>query len=409
MESKFAKYTQYKESDYLFKKYKGFSTKAIHAGQEPEKVHGSVITPIHMTSTFILDTPTKLHGDYLYTRWGNPTSTALDQALAACEFGKYCIAFSSGSAAMVGVLHTLKVGDHLIAFDDLYGGTNSYLRNFTQKQHGVNVEFIDLTNLENLKKSLKESTKLIWIETPSNPTMKLVDIEEACKIAHTFNKSIKVVVDNTFASPYLQSPLLLGADIVVHSLTKYVSGHSDLVMGAAITNEEELYKNLQMCAKSVGGNPSPFDSFLALRGLKSLECRMKQHCYNAYCIAHFLRSNKHVEKVLYPGFEDHPQNALCKKQMRGYGGMISIVIKGGAQQTEKFCTSLKLFKLAVSLGGVESLINVPKTMTHANLLPEQQKLLGITDTFIRLSIGIEEVEDLLEDLDNALKLTYESK
>eukprot|EP00825_Cyclidium_porcatum_P006234 TRINITY_DN1307_c0_g1_i1.p1 TRINITY_DN1307_c0_g1~~TRINITY_DN1307_c0_g1_i1.p1 ORF type:complete len:362 (-),score=66.69 TRINITY_DN1307_c0_g1_i1:283-1368(-) len=360
-----------------------------------------------MSSTYVLKTPKQLYSKYLYTRMGNPTRTALEECLAALEHGKFAIACSSGCSAMTSVLHTLSVGDHMISMDDIYGGTTNYLMNYTIKKHSVDVDFVDMTDVNLFKSKLKKNTKLIWIESPTNPTMKIVDIEAIIKCTREFNKDIRIVVDNTFSSPYLQNPLLMGADIVVHSLTKYVGGHSDIIMGAVVCNDEKIHEEIHYAAKSLGANPSPFDCYLAIRGVKSLEARMKVHCKNAYALANFFSEHKAVEKVLFPGLDTNPYHGLMKKQMKGCGGMISIVIKGGEEAANKFCANSHIFALAVSLGGVESLLNVPKTMTHKPVPEETLNKLGITSSFIRISVGIESIEDLIADMDNALNKSQE--
>ncbi|MGK9124097.1 cystathionine gamma-synthase [Olivibacter sp. SA151] len=376
-----------------------FATKAIHAGQHPDPTTGAVMTPIYQTSTYWQQSPGE-HKGYEYSRGTNPTRKALEECIAALENAKYGLAFSSGMAATDTVLRLLKPGDEVITGNDLYGG--SY-RIFTKvfEKFGIKFHFVDFTRPETIRSYLNDRTKLIWIETPTNPTMQIVDIEAVGLIAK--EAGVLYVVDNTFASPYLQNPIDLGADIVMHSVTKYIAGHSDVVMGALVTNNEELYKQLFFYYNACGGTPGPQDSFLALRGIKTLHLRMKAHCENGRQIAQFLRNHPRIEKVYWPGFEDHPNHEVAKKQMRDFGGMISIVLKDASlQDTFKVASSFKVFSLAESLGGVESLINHPATMTHGSIPKEIREKVGVVDNLIRISVGVEDIEDLLKDLEQAL-------
>ncbi len=376
-----------------------FGTKAIHAGLEPDPTTGAIMTPIYQTSTYVQESPGTNKG-YGYARGKNPTRVALEKNIAALEDGKHAICFSSGMGATDAVIKLLLPGDEVITGDDLYGG--SY-RMFTKifANYGIKFHFINLTDASNIEKYVNEKTKLIWIETPTNPTMQIVDIEACAKIAKKHN--ILLTVDNTFASPYLQNPLHLGADIVMHSVTKYLGGHSDVVMGALITNDDKLHERLYFILNSCGANPGPMDSFLVLRGIKTLHIRMERHCFNGRKIAEFLKTHPRIEKIYWPGFEDHPNHAIAKKQMKDFGGMISIVLKGASlEDTFKIASSFKVFSLAESLGGVESLIDHPSTMTHASIPKAERERVGVVDNLLRLSVGIEDVEDLIDDLKQAL-------
>jgi cystathionine gamma-lyase len=376
-----------------------FATKAIHAGQEPDPTTGAVMTPIYQTSTYWQKSPGENKG-YEYSRGTNPTRRALEDCLAALENAKYGLAFSSGMGATDAVMKLLMPGDEVITGNDLYGG--SY-RIFTKvyANYGIKFHFIDLANPENIHKYTNDKTKLIWIETPTNPMMQIVDIEAVSKIAKS--KNITLAVDNTFASPYLQNPIDLGADIVMHSVTKYIGGHSDVVMGALLTSDEDLYKRLWFIYNACGATPGPQDSFLVLRGIKTLHLRMKAHCENGEKVAQFLKNHPKIEKIYWPGFEDHPNHAVAKKQMRGFGGMISIVLKNAdLAETFRISGSFKVFTLAESLGGVESLINHPASMTHGSVPKEEREKVGVVDNLLRLSIGVEDIDDLIEDLKSAL-------
>ncbi len=377
-----------------------FATKAIHAGQEPDPTTGAVMTPIYQTSTYWQESPGK-HKGYAYARGKNPTRTALENCLAALENAAHGLCFSSGMGATDAVIKLLLPGDEVITGNDLYGGT---YRMFTKiyEPMGIKFHFIDLSDPNNIKNYINSNTKLIWIETPTNPTMQIVDIEACAAIAKS--NGLTLAVDNTFASPYLQNPIDLGADIVMHSVTKYLGGHSDVVMGALITDNKELYDRLAFIHNSCGATPGPQDSFLVLRGIKTLHLRMKAHCENGEKIAHYLRNHPAIEKVYWPGFTDHPNHEVAKKQMRGFGGMISIVLKGAdLDKTFRIASAFSVFTLAESLGGVESLINHPATMTHASIPKAEREKAGVVDNLLRISVGVEDVDDLLADLEQALK------
>jgi len=374
-----------------------FNTRAIHAGQSPDPSTGAIMTPVYLTSTYVQESP-GVHKGWEYSRTHNPTRKAYEDCIASLENGKYGFAFASGCAATTTVMHLLNSGDHVIAMDDMYGGT---FRLFDKvlKHHGLSFSFVDLTDVKNIEKSIQPTTKMIWIETPTNPTLKLADIKKISEIAA--QKNILVVVDNTFMSPYFQRPLDLGANIVVHSATKYIGGHSDVVGGVAVTSDQKIAERLAFLSNSMGGVQGAFDSFLALRSLKTLPLRMKAHAENAQQIAEYLEKHPLVEKIIYPGLKSHPQHELAKQQMSGFGGMITFFIKGGMDAARKFLESVEIFALAESLGGVESLIEHPAIMTHASVPPEQRKALGIDDSLIRLSVGVEDLTDLLADLDQA--------
>ena len=375
------------------------ATKYVHAGAGPDPGTGAIMTPIYQTSTYVQEAPGKNKG-YEYARSQNPTRTALEKAFAEIENGTYALAFSSGVAATDAVVKLLKAGDEVIAANDLYGGT---YRLFTQVFEKFNLKFhyTDMHQAENIRNLINKNTKLIWIETPTNPLMNIVDIAAISAIAKEHN--ILVAVDNTFATPYLQNPLDLGADIVMHSVTKYLGGHSDLIQGALMMNDPELRAKLYMIQKSCGAVPGPMDCFLVLRGIKTLYIRMQRHCENGKKIAHWLRQHSKVAKVYWPGFEDHPNYAIAKKQMRDFGGMLSFELKNDSvEEATRVLSSTKLFSLAESLGGVESLINHPATMTHASIPRAERIKNGLTDSLIRLSVGIEDADDLIEDLKKAI-------
>ncbi|MDQ3109669.1 MAG: cystathionine gamma-synthase [Bacteroidota bacterium] len=377
----------------------GFGTNAIHAGQEPDPSTGAIMTPIYQTSTYVQESPGTNKG-YGYARGKNPTRVALEGCLAALEGAKYGLCFSSGMGSMDAVIKLLRPGDEVITGDDLYGG--SY-RMFTKvfANYGIKFHFINMTDASNIRKYVNANTKLLWVETPTNPTMQIIDLAACAEIA----KEHKIIfaVDNTFASPYLQNPLALGADIVMHSVTKYLGGHSDVVMGALLLNDKTLYEQLYFILNSCGANPGPMDSFLVLRGLKTLHIRMERHCFNGKKVAEFLKGHPKIEKIYWPGFTDHPNHEIAKKQMRDFGGMISIVLKNAdLKETFRIASSFKVFSLAESLGGVESLINHPATMTHASIPKEERERVGVVDNLLRLSVGIEDIEDLLGDLEQAL-------
>lgn len=376
-----------------------FSTRAIHAGQHPDPTTGAIMTPVYLTSTYVQESP-GVHKGWEYSRTHNPTRKAYEDCLANLESAKFGFAFASGCAATTTILHLLKKGDHVVAMDDMYGGTYRLFDKVLQND-GFEFSYADLTQAENFLKVIKPNTRMVWLETPTNPTLKLTDISAITKIAK--DKNILVVVDNTFMSPYFQRPIELGADIVVHSATKYIGGHSDMVGGVAATNDAKIAEKLAFLSNSMGSIQGPFDSFLALRSLKTLPIRMKAHAENAMKVAEFLETHKAVEKVVYPGLKSHPQFELAKKQMNGFGGMITFFIKGGLPASRKFLESVKVFSLAESLGGVESLIEHPAIMTHASVPADQRKKLGIDDSLIRLSVGIEDLDDLIADLKQAFE------
>lgn len=375
-----------------------FATKAIHAGVHPDPTTGAIMTPIYQTSTYVQASPGD-HKGYEYSRTQNPTRNALQNALAALENGKHGLTFASGMAATDAISKLLKPGDEVISTDDLYGG--SY-RIFTKvfEQYGIVFHFVDMGNLENVKAKINSKTKLIWAETPTNPTLKIIDIEGLSNLAKSENALL--AVDNTFASPYLQNPLDLGADLVVHSVTKYIGGHSDVVMGAIVLNDDELQEKLAFIQNSCGGVCGPMDSFLVLRGIKTLHLRMKAHCENGKKIAAYLVNHPKVDKVYYPGLPNHPGHEIAKKQMRDFGGMMSFTLKNDSLElAQKMASSTKLFVLAESLGGVESLMGHPASMTHASIPKAEREKAGVVDGLLRLSVGIEDAEDLIDDLEQA--------
>lgn len=376
-----------------------FATKAIHAGQQADPTTGAVMTPIYQTSTYQQKAPGD-HKGFEYSRGTNPTRKALEDCMAALENGNFGLAFSSGMAATDCVLRLLKPGDEVVTGDDLYGG--SY-RIFTKvyEPMGIKFTFVDTSDVEAVRGAITDKTKLIWVETPTNPTLKLADIAAIAEV--TKENKVLYVVDNTFASPYLQNPLDLGADIVMHSVTKYLGGHSDVVMGALLMNDEDLYKQLWFYYNACGGTPGPQDAFLVLRGIKTLHLRMKAHCENGRKVAEYLKDHPKVEKIYWPGFTDHPGHEIAKKQMRDFGGMVSIVLKGAdLKETFRIASQFKVFTLAESLGGVESLINHPATMTHGSIPKEAREKVGVVDNLLRLSVGVEDAEDLIADLEQAL-------
>ncbi len=376
-----------------------FGTKALHAGIEPDPTTGAIMTPIYQTSTYVQEYPGK-HKGYAYARGKNPTRTQLENNLAALENGQHALAFSSGMGATDAVIKLLKPGDEVITGDDIYGG--SY-RMFSKiyEPFGIKFHYIDLYDAANLNKYINANTKLIWAETPTNPTLKIVDIKAVSDIAKKHN--ILFALDNTFASPYLQNPLDLGADIVMHSATKYLGGHSDVVMGALITNDKALYERLAFILNSCGANPGPMDCFLVIRGIKTLHLRMKAHCENGKVIAHYLRNHPKIGKVYWPGFEDAAGHEVAKKQMRDFGGMVSFTLKGDDfEAAMRFATNVEIFTLAESLGGVESLVNHPASMTHASIPKAEREKSGVVDGLLRLSVGVEDIEDLLADVEQAL-------
>ena len=378
-----------------------FATKAIHSGQEPDSATGAVIVPIYATSTYAQESPGQFKG-FDYSRTANPTRQSLEECMADLEGGGKAFAFASGMAATATVLELLDSGDHVISMDDLYGGTYRLFENVRKRSSNLEFSFVDLSNIETLKESLKPNTKMIWVESPSNPLLKVVDLKRVSEFAKENN--LLCVCDNTFCSPFVQRPLDLGFDIVVHSATKYLNGHSDVVGGMAICSEAniDLAERLGFLSNSVGSIMSPFDSFLVLRSLKTLSLRMQQHSESASEIANFLDAHGSVEKVYYPGLPGHINHEVAASQMNGFGGMISVVIKGGLESATRFLENTKLFTLAESLGGVESLIEHPAIMTHASIPKEIRERLGIVDGLVRLSVGIEAVEDLKGDLEYAL-------
>lgn len=379
------------------------NTRVIHGGLKPDPLTGAVMTPIYATSTYVQQSPGQ-HKGYEYSRTHNPTRKAYEDCVANLESGLQGFAFSSGMAAIATVLELLNTGDHVIAVNDLYGGSYRLFEKVRTRSAGLKFSFVDLTDLDNISfdNIITKNTKLIWVETPTNPLLKLVDLEKISRIAKQYN--LLLVVDNTFASPILQRPLELGADIVVHSATKYLNGHSDIIGGVAVVNDKALCEQMGFLQNSIGAIAGPFDAFLALRGLKTLALRMQRHCENAQELAHWLEKHPAISKVIYPGLNSHPQHALAKKQMSGlFGGMISIVLKKDLAGTLKFLEHCEIFSLAESLGGVESLIEHPAIMTHASIPVKTREQLGITDNFVRLSVGIESIEDLKKDIQNGLK------
>jgi cystathionine gamma-lyase len=377
-----------------------FATKAIHAGQEPDPTTGAIMTPIYQTSTYVQSAPGK-HKGYEYSRTHNPTRKALEQNLAALEDGKHGLCFSSGMAAEDCIIKLLSPGDEVISTNDLYGG--SY-RLFTKifANYGIKFHFIPMANASDVAKLVNKNTKLIWVETPTNPMLNIIDIKAVAEVAKKNN--VLLGVDNTFASPYLQNPLNLGADIVVHSVTKYLGGHSDVVMGAIVCNDDKLAERLAFIQNSCGGIPSPHDCFLVLRGTKTLHIRMDRHCENGIKVAEYLKTHPKVNKIYWPGFPTHPNHDVAKKQMRGFGGMMSFTLKEDKlEAAHKVLSKFKIFSLAESLGGVESLCGHPASMTHASIPKEEREKTGVVDSLIRLSVGIEDADDLIADLKQALE------
>ena len=377
-----------------------FNTKVIHAGVHPDSATGAIMTPIYQTSTYVQE-EIGVHKGFEYSRTGNPTRAALESNLAAIESGKYGACFGSGLAAIDCVIKMLKPGDEVISTNDLYGGSYRIFKTIFEK-YGIKFHFVDMVEVQNISNKINDKTKLIWIETPTNPMMNIIDVKSIVKIAKTFG--IKVAVDNTFATPYLQRPLELGADIVMHSVTKYLGGHSDVVMGALVTNDESLAEEMYRIQNSSGAVCGPMDSFLVLRGIKTLHLRVQRHCENGEKVANFLSTHPEVDHVFWPGFETHPNHEVAKAQMNGFGGMISFTLKGDSLEKAKSIVSkTKLFTLAESLGCVEYLIGHPSTMTHASIPREERIKSGVLDSLIRLSVGVEDASDLIEDLENAFK------
>ena len=383
------------------KNKQGFETRAIHAGQEPDPTTGAIMTPIYTSSTYVQESP-GVHKGYDYSRSTNPTRKALEACIADLEGSNFGYAFASGMSASATVLEILSSGDHVIAMDDLYGGTYRLFENVRKRSAGLDFTFCDLSDIKALEASLKPNTKMIWIETPTNPLLKIADLKAISSFAK--NNNLIAVCDNTFCSPFVQNPLEFGFDIVVHSATKYLNGHSDLIGGVVVCSDDktELAEQLLYLQNAVGSIMNPFDSFLLLRSLKTLPVRMERHCSNAIQIANFLESHNSIQRVIYPGLESHPQHEIAKKQMNGFGGMISVEIKGGLEGAKKFLERTEIFSLAESLGGVESLIEHPAIMTHASIPPEVREEIGISDGLVRLSVGIEALEDLTDDLEKAL-------
>ncbi|MBS0385964.1 MAG: cystathionine gamma-synthase [Proteobacteria bacterium] len=379
---------------------KGFGTRAIHAGQEPDPTTGAIMTPVYQTSTYVQESPGVIKDDYDYARSANPTRKALEANLASLEGGRYGLCFGSGLAALAACIHLLQSGDHVILCDDVYGGT---YRSFDKvfKQFGITYDRVDMTDLNALEAAFTAKTRMVWLETPTNPLLKIIDIRAVASLAKS--KGAIVAVDNTFASPALQNPLSFGADIVLHSCTKYIGGHSDVIGGALIVNDDGIAQRLKFTQNAVGAIMAPWDSFLLLRSTKTLHVRVQRHCENAARIADYLAAQPQVAAVIYPGREDHPHHAVAKKQMHGgYGGMITATLKGGLPAARTFLERVKLFSLAESLGGVESLIEHPAIMTHASIDKHLREAIGIGDGLVRFSVGIEDVEDLIEDIAEAL-------
>jgi len=378
----------------------GLGTLAIHAGQSPDPSTGAVMPPIYATSTYAQSSPGQ-HQGFEYSRSHNPTRFAYERCVAGLEGGARGYAFASGLAATSTILELLDAGSHVIAMDDVYGGTYRLFERVRRRSAGLDFSWVDLSDAAAFEAAIRPETKLVWIETPTNPLLKLVDIAQIAEIAR--KRGLIVVVDNTFSSPILQRPLELGAHIVMHSATKYLNGHSDIVGGIAVVGDApELEEQLTFLQNAVGGIQGPFDSFLALRGLKTLHLRMKAHCENAQALAEWLETHPAVEKVLYPGLKSHPQHALAQRQMHGFGGMVSIYVKGGMDGARRMMERCHLFTIAESLGGVESLVNHPAVMTHASIPPDRRAALGITDNLVRLSVGVEDVADLRDELERAL-------
>ncbi|MDA9558733.1 PLP-dependent aspartate aminotransferase family protein [Alphaproteobacteria bacterium] len=378
---------------------RGIATRAIHAGQKPEETTGAIMVPIYATSTYVQQSPGE-HKGYEYSRTQNPTRTAYEKCVADLESADYGFAFASGMAAADTILSLLHTGDEVLAIDDLYGGTRRLFEKVRQKKNGIKFKFINYKEFDNIEAYVSNDTKMIWVESPTNPMLTLVNLNKLGKI----NKNIIKVVDNTFASPINQRPLEFGVDIVMHSATKYLNGHSDMIGGVAVTNSMELAEDLAFLQNSVGAVQGPFDAFLALRGLKTLPLRIEKHNYNAMKVAEFLDASPLVDNVIYPGLASFSQHELAKSQMDGFGGIVSFYIKGDLSMTKTFLEKCEIFSLAESLGGVESLIEHPAIMTHGSIKKEIRQELGILDNFVRVSVGIENIEDLIDDLDSAMKL-----
>jgi cystathionine beta-lyase/cystathionine gamma-synthase len=381
-----------------------FETRAIHAGQEPDPRNGAVMTPVYLTSTYKQDAPAQPREGYEYSRTSNPTRTALEQNLASLEGGAWALGFASGLAATNALLDRLAPGDHVVAGNDLYGGTYRIFSKVFER-YGIRFTYVDTTDVAAVERAIEASTKYVYLETPTNPLLRITDIAAVVKVAHAKQKL--VVVDNTFATPYLQRPLELGADVVLHSLTKYLGGHSDVVAGALIGKDAKLRQELAFFQNAVGGTPGPFDMFLVMRGTKTLAVRMDRHCENALALARWLEKQPGIARVVYPGLSNHPQHELAKRQMKGFGGMLCFELRGDVAAANTFASTTKIFTLAESLGGVESLVEVPASMTHASIPAELRRAQGLADGLVRLSVGIEHIDDLIADcaqaLDAALK------
>jgi cystathionine gamma-lyase len=375
-----------------------FSTRAIHAGQEPDPSTGAIMTPIFQTATYA-QTGLGEHKGFEYARTGNPTRSALEACIAALEDGRYGLAFASGMAAESAILSLLSAGDHVVACDDLYGGTYRIFERI-MRRYNVEASYVPAGDVAGYEKAIRSNTRLVWLESPTNPLLNLVDIQAVAALAHSRN--VLVVVDNTFASPYFQQPLRMGADIIIHSTTKYLNGHSDVIGGVVITNDAEVYEEIKFYQNAAGGVPSPFDCWLTLRGIKTLALRMRQHEANAQTVARFLTEHSRVERVFYPGLPSHRDYELAKRQMSGFGGMVSFQFKGARADVDKVVRRFKVFTLAESLGGVESLVCHPASMTHGSIPQHIREARGLTETLLRLSVGIEDIEDLLADLEHAL-------
>jgi cystathionine gamma-lyase len=384
---------------------KGMGTLFVHLGHGSDTQTGAIVPPISLSTTFEQRSPGVPLGEYEYSRSGNPTRGLLENAIAKLEGAEHGLAFPSGSAVTTTICHLLEPGAHILSVSDVYGGTKRYLARVLSGM-GVETTFTAMHSPTELVSLIKPTTRMVWVETPTNPTLNIVDIKAVCEVIHGIRSDIIVVIDNTFMTPYLQRPLEHGADIVVHSATKYLNGHCDVVMGLLVTSKGHLFERLKFLQNSLGVVPSPFDCYLTMRGMRTLHVRMDRHCKNALQVATYLSSHPHVETVMYPGLASHPGFAVAGRQQNGHGGIVSLRLKGDLSQTCKFCASTKIFVLAESLGGVESLIDVPAVMTHGAVSPQERKELGITDTFIRLSVGIEDCDDLIADLKQALEAAF---
>ena len=396
------------KKDYISKyddkmKNMSFNTKTIHCGQEPDLLNGGMAVPINLSTTFAQHSPCDPYGDFDYTRCGNPTRKNLERLYASLHGGNHALAFSSGCAATVACTNLIKSGEHVVCINDVYGGTQRFFRRISNPMHQIEYSFINMESMDVVKSSLTEKTRMVWVESPTNPTLKVTDIRALCKTVKAYNKDIIIVCDNTFLSPYNCKPLELGVDIVVESATKYLGGHSDVLMGLLSTSNKDLHDKLFFISKTTGGVPSPFDCFMAIRGIKTLHLRMERHNFNALEVAKFLEKHELIEKVYYNGLESNPYNKLALSQQKGCGGVVSALIKGDLVKTKSFLAKLSVFTLAESLGAVESLAEHPAMMTHNSVPKELRDELGIGDSFVRLSVGCEAIEDIIADLDNALK------